>query len=66
MIADAAKDLRDCDVIALAQFSMAAAAPEVADATGRPVLTTPDSSVAKLRDFFALVQGRTRLGDTDS
>ena len=49
LVAEAAKDLRDCDVIALAQYSMAPAAPLVAQATGRPVLTTPDSAVLKLK-----------------
>lgn len=48
LLVEASKDLRDCDVIALAQFSIAATAPLVADATGRPVVTTPDSAVAKL------------------
>lgn len=47
--AEAAAALRDCDVIALAQFSLARAAPAVAAATGRAVLTTPDSAVRKLR-----------------
>ena len=41
--------LGGCDVIALAQFSLARAAPAVAALTGRKVLTTPDSAVAKLR-----------------
>ena len=46
----AARGLRDCDVIALAQFSLARAAPAVAAATGRrPVFTTPDSAVRKLK-----------------
>lgn len=45
----AARDLIDCDVIALAQFSLARAAPAVAAATGRPVLTTPDCAVDHLR-----------------
>lgn len=49
LVVDASRDLRDCDVIALAQYSMAPAAAEVASATGRPVLTTPDSAVAKLK-----------------
>jgi Asp/Glu/hydantoin racemase len=49
LVAEAAKDLRDCDVIALAQYSMAPAAALVAEATGKPVLTTPDSAVAKLK-----------------
>lgn len=47
--ARAALDLKDCDVIALAQFSLARAAPRVALATGRPVLTTPHSAVRKLK-----------------
>jgi Asp/Glu/hydantoin racemase len=45
----AALTLRDCDAIALAQFSLARAAPMVAAATGLPVLTTPDSAVRKLK-----------------
>jgi Asp/Glu/hydantoin racemase len=54
LIADAARALRDCDAIALAQFSMAGAAPLVAEATGRPVLTTPDSAVEKLREMLSV------------
>jgi Asp/Glu/hydantoin racemase len=49
LVIEASKDLRDCDVIALAQYSMAPAAEKVAEATGRPVLTTPDSAVMKLK-----------------
>lgn len=45
----AAGDLAECDAIALAQFSLARAAPAVAEATGKPVLTTPDSAVRKLK-----------------
>lgn len=45
----AAGTLTDCDAIALAQFSLARAAPAVAAATGKPVLTTPDSAVRKLK-----------------
>ena len=47
--AKAAVALRDCDVIALAQFSLARAASVVAEVTGKPVLTTPDSAVRKLQ-----------------
>ena len=36
-------------MVALAQFSLARAAEAVAAATGRPVFTTPDSAVRKLR-----------------
>ena len=50
LVTEASKDLRGCEVIALAQFSMAPAASMVAEATGRPVLTTPDSAVVKLKD----------------
>jgi len=47
--AAAAVGLADCDAIALSQFSLARAAAAVAQASGRPVLTTPDSAVRKLR-----------------
>ncbi len=49
----AAMELADCDVIALAQFSLARAADTIAKATGRPVLTTPDSAVRQLRRLLA-------------
>jgi hypothetical protein len=49
LVAEAAKDLRGCDLIALAQYSMAPAAALVAEASGRPVVTTPDSAVLKLK-----------------
>jgi hypothetical protein len=45
----AATALSDCDVITLAQFSLSQAAAAVAAATGKTVLTTPDSAVRKLR-----------------
>ena len=49
LAAEAARSLNDCDIIALAQFSLARAADAVAAATGKPVLTTPDSAVRRLR-----------------
>ena len=49
LVGEAAKDLRDCDLIALAQYSMAPAAALVAELSGRPVVTTPDSAVLKLK-----------------
>ena len=57
LVAQASRDLRDCDLIALAQYSMAPAAERVAEVTGRPVLTTPDSAVMKLKGM--LNAGRT-------
>jgi Asp/Glu/Hydantoin racemase len=53
LVAHASRDLRDCDLIALAQYSMAPAAALVAEATRLPVLTTPDSAVTKLRQLLA-------------
>lgn len=38
---------------ALAQFSLARAAPRVTDATGLPVLSTPGSAVRKLKRLLA-------------
>lgn len=45
----AARIAASCDVVALAQFSLARAAAAVAAATGRRVLTTPDSAVRALQ-----------------
>lgn len=42
-----------CRIIALAQFSLARARDAVAAATGLPVLTTPDSAVARLKAQLA-------------
>jgi hypothetical protein len=49
LVGIAADEVKDCDVIALAQFSLARCAAIVAEATGRRVLTTPDSAVRKLK-----------------
>jgi Asp/Glu/hydantoin racemase len=45
----AARRLDGVDVVALAQFSLARAADAVQAATGKPVLTTPDSAIRRLR-----------------
>ncbi len=63
LVTEAARELRGCDVIALAQYSMALAARMVAEATGRPVLTTPDSAVMKLK---ALLSERRASADTSA
>jgi hypothetical protein len=47
----AAMSMKDCDVIALAQFSLARAAPAIAAATGKKVFTTPDSAVRKIKQL---------------
>lgn len=54
--AAAAPELAGCDVIALAQFSLARAAPAVAQASGKRVLTTPDSAVRKLQRLLLPAQ----------
>jgi Asp/Glu/Hydantoin racemase len=54
LVAQASRDLRDCDLVALAQYSMAPAASLVAEASGRPVLTTPDSAVLKLKQLLGV------------
>ena len=53
LVVEASNSLHDCDLIALAQYSMAPAADQVAETTGRPVLTTPDSAVAKLKQMLS-------------
>jgi hypothetical protein len=52
LVVEASKDLAGCDLIALAQYSMAPAASLVAQASGRPVLTTPDSAATKLKEML--------------
>lgn len=42
-----------CDVIALSQFSLARAAGLIRSATGKTVLTTPDSAVHKLQRLLS-------------
>jgi hypothetical protein len=52
LVVEASRDLRNCDLIALAQYSMAPTAGMVAEASGRPVVTTPDSAVLKLKKML--------------
>lgn len=49
LIADLAGQIEACDVLCFAQFSMTSAAEGARYASGRPVLTTPDSAVLMLR-----------------
>jgi hypothetical protein len=52
LAAEAARGLGECDVVALAQFSLARAAKAVAGACAKPVLTTPDSAVRKMKTLI--------------
>jgi aspartate/glutamate racemase len=49
LIAETAPRLAHCDVVMLAQFSMARALPAVQQVLSCPVLTSPDSAVVKLK-----------------
>jgi Asp/Glu/hydantoin racemase len=49
LLAEAADGLAACDAIMLGQFSTACAKPAVAAATGKPVLTSPDTAVQALK-----------------
>ncbi len=49
LIARAGADFDDCDVVMLAQFSMARAASRFAPVPGRRVLTSPGSAVSRLK-----------------
>lgn len=55
LIAEGARVLagQGCQALALAQFSMARARAVAEDATGLPVLTTPDSAVSLLKRLLA-------------
>jgi hypothetical protein len=50
---EAAKELDDCPVIALAQFSLARAAREMAARLHKPVLTTPDCAVQNIKRLLS-------------
>jgi Asp/Glu/hydantoin racemase len=54
LVVEASMDLRGCDLIALAQYSMAPTAALVAEATGLPVVTTTDSAVMKLKELLGV------------
>jgi len=51
-VAQLAKQLADCDVVCFSQFSMTRAASAAREASGREVLTTPDSAVLMLRKLL--------------
>ncbi len=53
LVIERAHELADCDVLLLGQFSMAHAREAVAAATGKTVLTSPDSAVRRLRNALS-------------
>ena len=52
-VADASRQLADCDVVMLAQFSMAGALPLVQQQLACPVLSSPDCAVLALKKKVA-------------
>lgn len=52
LVADAAAQISDADVIVLAQFTLARAVPVVAAVTNIPVLDSPGAAVAKMRELL--------------
>src|SRR6185312_15799198 len=53
LIATAAVEIGRCDALMLGQFSMARAAAGIPPVSGRRVLTSPHSAVARLKQLFA-------------
>ena len=53
LVAEAAAQFAGCDAIMLAQFSMAPAAVQMRGRTRTPILTSPASAVAALKDRLA-------------
>jgi Asp/Glu/hydantoin racemase len=51
-VAACAREIRDCDVIVLAQFTLSRAKPAVAAVTDIPVLESPGAAVAKMRSLL--------------
>jgi len=52
LIVAAAADMGPCDALVLGQFSMARAATGIPAKSGRKVLTSPHSAVARLKQIF--------------
>ena len=61
----AAAELQGCDVIALAQFSLARASPAIGRATRKHVLTTPDSAVNRMRSLLSAQAAYTTSSPTN-
>ena len=52
LVAARAKEIRDCDVIVLAQFTLSRAVPAVQAVSRIPVLNSPGAAVAKMREML--------------
>ena len=54
MVAKAAGDIADADVIVLAQFTLSRSVPRVREVTSIPVLNSPGAAVAKLKAMLGV------------
>jgi len=52
LVAAKAKEIRNCDVIVLAQFTLSRAVPAVAAVSSIPIFNSPGAAVAKLRGML--------------
>lgn len=54
LIAARAREINDCDVIALAQFTLSGAVPAVTAVSDIPVFSSPGAAVAKMRRILSV------------
>lgn len=52
LVAARAREIKDCDVIVLAQFTLSRAVPAVAAVSNIPIFNSPGAAVAKLRGML--------------
>lgn len=52
LVAEVAAEIKGCDVITLAQFTLSRAVPAVELVTGIPVFNSPGAAVAKMREML--------------
>jgi Asp/Glu/hydantoin racemase len=51
LVAERARDIRDCDAIVLAQFTLARAVPAVQAVNKTPIFNSPGAAVARMREM---------------
>jgi Asp/Glu/hydantoin racemase len=65
LVAEAAAQLKQVDVLVLGQFSLARSRQAVEQATGLPVVTTPEAAVRGLQKAVGAPAGKASSGRTD-
>jgi len=51
LVAERARDIRDCDAIVLAQFTLSRAVPAVQSVNKTPIFNSPGAAVARMREM---------------